>query len=149
MSKATKILLADDDKDDREIFSEALASVDANVLYKGVEDGGEAIEALSDPPNRPSIIFLDINMPVMNGWDVLKKLKADSAYGDIPVIVYSTSSGEKEKRTALDLGALCFVTKPDSVQLIKAMLEIVIAKVRNNDVSPQLCREIQRLLRQA
>ncbi|MBT1707934.1 response regulator [Fulvivirgaceae bacterium PWU5] len=149
MSKATKILLADDDKDDREIFSEALASVDANVLYEGVEDGEEAIEALSDAPNRPNIIFLDINMPVMNGWDVLKKLKGDSTYGDIPVIVYSTSSGEKEKRTAFDLGALCFVTKPDSVKLIKAMLEIVILKVKSNDVSPQLCREIQRLLRQA
>lgn len=149
MSKATKILLADDDKDDREIFSEALASVDADVLYEGVEDGGEAIEALSDPPNRPNIIFLDINMPVMNGWDVLKKLKDDSTYGDIPVIVYSTSSGEKEKKIAFDLGALCFVTKPDSVKLIKAMLEIVISKVKSNDVSPQLCREIQRLLRQA
>jgi CheY-like chemotaxis protein len=149
MSKATKILLADDDRDDREIFSDALASVDANVVYEGVEDGGEAIEALSDDANRPNIIFLDINMPVMNGWDVLRKLKGDSTYDDIPVIIYSTSSGEKEKRTAFDLGALCFVTKPDSVKLIKAMLEIVISKVKSNDVSPQLCREIQRLLRQA
>ncbi|MCD9014145.1 response regulator [Parachryseolinea silvisoli] len=149
MSKATKILLADDDRDDREIFSDTLASVDANVVYEGVEDGGEAIEALSDDANRPNIIFLDINMPVMNGWDVLRKLKGDSTYDDIPVIIYSTSSGEKEKRTAFDLGALCFVTKPDSVKLIKAMLEIVISKVKSNDVSPQLCREIQRLLRQA
>lgn len=149
MATATKVLLADDDNDDRELFSEALASIDAEVLYEGVVDGGEAIEALAGDAHRPNIIFLDINMPVMNGWDVLKRIKSDSQYDDIPVIVYSTSSGEREKRITFDLGALCFVTKPESVRLIKAMLEIVISKVKSNDVSPQLCRDIQKLLRQA
>lgn len=149
MATATRVFLADDDKDDREIFSEALASLDANVLYEDVEDGKEAIEAIFGGTCRPNIIFLDINMPVMNGWDVLKKLKSDSQYVDIPVIVYSTSSGEREKRIAFDLGAHCFVTKPESVKLIKAMLEIVISNVKNNEVTPQMCREIQRLLRQA
>jgi CheY-like chemotaxis protein len=149
MAMLTKVLLADDDKDDREIFSEALASVDANVLYEGVEDGGGAIDALVGNTSRPNIIFLDINMPVMSGWDVLKRIKSDNQYDDIPVIVYSTSSGEKEKRIAFDLGALCFVTKPESVKLIKAMLEVVISKVKSNEVSPQMCRDIQRLLRQA
>jgi CheY-like chemotaxis protein len=147
MSIATKVLLADDDEDDREIFSEALASIDADVQYEGVEDGQEAIDALLGNQTRPHIIFLDINMPVMNGWDVLRKLKSDNL--DIPVIMYSTSSGENEKRTAFDLGALCFITKPESVKLIKAMLEVVITRVKNNQVTPQMCREIQRILRQA
>jgi CheY-like chemotaxis protein len=147
MSTAIKILLADDDNDDREIFSEALASLDADVVYQGVEDGKEAIETLFSDMSRPNIIFLDINMPVMSGWDVLKKVKSDSRYVDIPVIVYSTSSGEKEKKIALDLGAFCFVTKPESVKLIKGMLEIVLSKVKNNDVTPHMCGEIQRLLR--
>lgn len=147
MSIATKVLLADDDEDDREIFSEALASIDADVQYEGVEDGQEAIDALLGNQTRPHIIFLDINMPVMNGWDVLRKLKSDNL--DIPVIMYSTSSGENEKRTAFDLGALCFITKPESVKLIKAMLEVVITRVKNNQVTPQMCREIQRMLRQA
>jgi CheY-like chemotaxis protein len=149
MATATKVLLADDDNDDREIFSEALASIGADVLYEGVVDGVEVIDTLAGDAYRPNIIFLDINMPVMNGWDVLKKIKSDNQYNDIPVIVYSTSSGEKEKRTAFDLGALCFVTKPESMLLIKAMLEIVISKVKNNDVTPQMCRDIQKLLRQA
>lgn len=149
MSAATKVFLADDDQDDREIFSEALASLDANVLYEGVENGKEAIEVLFSNTGRPNVIFLDINMPVMSGWDVLKKLKSDSQYADIPVIVYSTSSGEKEKRIAFELGAHCFVTKPESMKLIKAMLEVVISNVKNNHVTPELCREIHRLLRQA
>jgi CheY-like chemotaxis protein len=147
-SAATKVLLADDDKDDREIFSEALALVDSSIVYEGVEDGQEAIDALSDSTRRPNIIFLDINMPVMSGWDVLKTLKGNSQFEGIPVIVYSTSSGLKEKKTAFDLGALCFVTKPDSVKLIKAMLEIVVVNLKKNIVSPEMCRQIQRLLRQ-
>jgi CheY-like chemotaxis protein len=148
MSTATKVLLADDDRDDREIFSEALASINQNIVYQGVEDGLKAIEAVSDSLATPNIIFLDINMPVMSGWDVLKRLKSNSQHVNIPVIIYSTSSGEKEKRIAFDLGALCFVTKPDDVRLIKGMLEIVISNLRDNNVTPQLCREIQRLLRQ-
>lgn len=148
ISTPTKVLLADDDKDDREIFSEALSLVDQNIVYEGVEDGKEAIDILSDNNRRPNIIFLDINMPVMSGWDVLKILKSNSQYKGIPVIVYSTSSGVKEKKTAFDLGALCFVTKPDSVKLIKQMLEIIVANLKKNDVSPDMCKQIQEMLRQ-
>ena len=148
MSTATKVLLADDDQDDREIFFEALASLDSDVLYEGVEDGQEAINALANHTSLPNIIFLDINMPIMDGWDVLKKLKSESPYVDIPVIVYSTSSGQKEKKLAFDLGALCFITKPESMILIKSMLEIVLSRVKNNEVTPQMCKDIQRLLRQ-
>ena len=145
----TKVLLADDDQDDRELFSEALASLDSNIAYEGVEDGKEALEKLQTKATRPSIIFLDINMPVMSGWDVLKQLKSNEQYGDIPVIVYSTSSGLREKKTAFDLGALCFVTKPDDIKLIRGMLEIVLDSIHRNVVDSQMCREIQRLLRQA
>ena len=145
----TKVLLADDDQDDRELFSEALASLDADIAYEGVEDGKEALETLQKKATRPSIIFLDINMPVMSGWDVLKQLKSSEQYGDIPVIVYSTSSGLREKKTAFDLGALCFVTKPDDIKMIRGMLEIVLNSIHRNVVDSQMCREIQRLLRQA
>jgi len=145
----TKVLLADDDQDDRELFSEALASLDSNIAYEGAEDGKEALEKLQTKATRPSIIFLDINMPVMSGWDVLKQLKSNEQYGDIPVIVYSTSSGQREKKTAFDLGALCFVTKPDDIKLIRGMLEIVLSSIHRNVVDSQMCKEIQRLLRQS
>ena len=145
----TKVLLADDDQDDRELFSEALASLDADIAYEGAEDGKEALEKLQTKATRPSIIFLDINMPVMSGWDVLKQLKSNEQYGDIPVIVYSTSSGQREKKTAFDLGALCFVTKPDDIKLIRGMLEIVLSSIHRNVVDSQMCKEIQRLLRQS
>lgn len=146
MAAVIKILLADDDSDDRDFFSEALASVDPDVVYQGVEDGQQAIHALASDTIRPNVIFLDINMPILNGWELLKKLKSDDRYADIPVIIYSTSSGQRERKIALDLGALCFVTKPESVKLIEEMLDRVIAKIKDNDMSPQLCHEIQTLI---
>ena len=145
----TKVLLADDDQDDRELFSEALASLNLDVVYTGVEDGKEALDVLLIKDARPSIIFLDINMPVMSGWDVLRQLKNDLQYVDIPVIVYSTSSGQRERKTAFELGALCFVTKPDNIRLIRGMLEIVLKNIRSNVVDSEMCHEIQRVLRGA
>jgi CheY-like chemotaxis protein len=143
----SNLLLADDDKDDRDLFYEALAELDPSINYRGVEDGQKALNHLSASlPVLPSVIFLDINMPIMNGWEVLRKLKSDNRYKSIPVIIYSTASGEREKRIAEDLGALCFVTKPDKYGLVKDMLEVVLAHVRDNKVSDETCREIHRVL---
>ncbi len=150
MPTTTRILLADDDADDRELFSEALESLNANVLYQAVEDGKKAMETVEgENTTRPDIIFLDINMPVMSGWEVLTKIKSNSQHANIPVIVYSTSSGEKEKRIAFDLGAACFVTKPDNIKKIRAMLEIVLTNLKKNDITPHMCQEIQQILWQA
>lgn len=144
----SNLLLADDDKDDRDLFLEALADLDPDIACRGAADGKQALHLLSEGlPVLPSIIFLDLNMPVMNGWEVLRKMKSDSRYVDIPVIVYTTASGEKEKRIAADLGALCFVTKPDSFRHVKSMLEVVLAHVRDNKVTEQTCREIHQVLR--
>jgi CheY-like chemotaxis protein len=143
----SNLLLADDDKDDRDLFSEALAELDPRINYRGVEDGQKVFNLLSTSLHvLPSIIFLDINMPIMNGWEVLRKLKSDIRYKNIPVIIYSTASGEREKRIAQDLGALCFVTKPDKFGHVKSMLEVVLAHVRDNKVTVETCREIHRVL---
>jgi CheY-like chemotaxis protein len=142
----SRLLLADDDKDDRDLFSEALASLDPAITYQGAEDGQKALQLLSSNYLLPGVIFLDINMPVMNGWEVLRKLKSDHRFEHIPIIVYTTSSGEREKRIAADLGALCFVTKPDSFQQVKNMLEVVISHVKDNKVTVQTCVEIHKAL---
>jgi CheY-like chemotaxis protein len=147
---ASRLLLADDDKDDRDLFSEALASLDPAIRYEGAEDGQQVLQLLSDNhTDLPAIIFLDINMPVMNGWEVLRKVKSDSRYLHIPVIVYSTASGENVKRVAAELGAVCFVTKPDSFRLVKSMLEVVIAHVKSSRVTEKMCVEIHRVLKAA
>lgn len=145
-STVTKFLLADDDRDDREMFSEALASLDPGVVCLGVEDGQQALLLLSSHGDQqPSIIFLDINMPVMDGWDLLRNLKSSKQYTHIPVVVYSTSSRPKDRQVALDLGAMCFVTKPDSFKMVRGMLEVVLSHLRNNTI-PEMCRQIHKTL---
>lgn len=141
-----RILLADDDMDDRQIFGEALAAIDPQIVYEVATDGKEILSMLSPAHSRPSIIFLDINMPVMSGWEVLKKLKTEAHLNGIPVIIYSTSSGIREKMIAEELGANCFVTKPDSFKQVKSMLEIVITHLEQATTGTTMCSDIQKTL---
>ena len=140
MSK--RFLVIDDDSDDRELFSEALASVDPVIVCDHATDGAEALKRLAMlEMAMPDIIFLDINMPGMNGWQFLTRLKAEDKYKDIPVIVYSTSSNTKDKRIAGDLGALCFITKPHAYRQLKHMLGIVVTHVHAQTYA-QICGEV-------
>jgi CheY-like chemotaxis protein len=143
-----KILLADDDLDDRQIFAEALAAIDPKIVCEGAADGKEALKLLSTAKNTrpPNVIFLDINMPVLDGWEVLKKVKSEQLLVNIPVIMYSTTSGIREKQIAEDLGANCFVTKPDNFKLVKSMLEIVIRHIDNQRSAAEMCLNIHRML---
>lgn len=121
-----KFLLADDDVDDAFIFCEALTRVASVMECQTVENGMALFEALANNDvSNPDIIFLDINMPVMNGWDCLKKLKNNSAYQSIPIVIYSTSSARKDIETAYNLGALVFVTKPENFEELYRILEVI------------------------
>ena len=140
-----RILVIDDDNDDRELFSEALASVDPVIVCDQATDGAEALKRLSTREiDKPDIIFLDINMPVMNGWQFLSKLKSEDQYKNIPVIVYTTSSNQKDKLIADNLGALCFITKPHAFGRLKNMLGIVVMHVNSKEYK-RICEEVHRL----
>ena len=119
-------LLAEDDKDDRELFHEALSGINTNIILYCTENGSEAVDKLVNLHKKPHLIFLDINMPVMNGWQCLKQIKDDPNYRQIPVIVYSTSSHQKERDFAMDLGAIHFFSKPDDFQQWKEILERIV-----------------------
>jgi CheY-like chemotaxis protein len=146
MTRIKKFLLTDDDRDDREMFSEALASIAPDVVYHWAEDGRHALQLLANN-DKPDILFLDINMPVMNGWELLHKLKKDNNYNDIPVIIYTTSSEQRDKEIAKDLGALCFVTKPDNFRLMKSILKVVVENLDKNSLDA-VCADIENILHQ-
>lgn len=119
------ILLADDDMDDTEMFCEALAEIDESIMCHCAENGSEAIKILDGLEEAPGVIFLDLNMPVMNGWECLKQLKSDPRYKEIPVIMISTSSHKKDMDTASNLGAVCYFVKPNSFKDLKQVLKII------------------------
>jgi CheY-like chemotaxis protein len=122
-------LLADDDADDKTLFCEALAEVDPQIICHTATDGKEALSILGDKHLvRPNIIFLDINMPVMDGWQCLGRLKQDNNYKDIPVIMYSTSSYQRDIDLALEGGAFCFLTKPSDYRELRAILRHIASK---------------------
>jgi CheY-like chemotaxis protein len=84
---ARKFLVVDDDCDDTELFAEAIASVDASVSCYNAADGKQALDKLTNKDiERPDLIFLDINMPGMNGWQFLSGLKGNENLKSIPVI---------------------------------------------------------------
>lgn len=121
-----KFLLADDDADDANLFCEALTQLTPLIECNTVENGEELFELLLKPGiDKPDIIFLDINMPIMNGWECLKKLKNNSSFKSIPAIIYSTSSARKDIDKAYSLGAQLFVTKPDDFRELSKILQVV------------------------
>ena len=149
MKMAKRFLLTDDDIDDREIFAEALAAIDPTIVCHHAQDGQEALQfLLNREAGTPDMIFLDINMPVMDGWQLLSALKSHSNFQDIPVIMYSTSSESKDRYAAMNLGALCFVTKPHNYVIVKNMLEIVVNYLKQNELTT-VCMAIQDYLKNA
>jgi CheY-like chemotaxis protein len=130
MQVNTFFLLADDDRDDAELFSEALSTVNPSIKFHHVEDGQEVFQfLLTSKIEKPDVIFLDLNMPAMSGWQCLAKLKNDTALKNIPVIMYSTSSNPREKEIAIELGATGFVTKPTDFKVLTKILETISANL--------------------
>jgi CheY-like chemotaxis protein len=119
----TRVLLIDDDKDEHEIFKKELHSYDPAIDFFSAYDGQDGFDFLLK--ETVNYIFLDINMPVMNGIDLLKLLKKDETLKDIPVIIYSTSDGRGYKKMALDLGAISYFTKPTTIQGMHKIFETV------------------------
>ncbi|RYF96065.1 MAG: response regulator [Chitinophagaceae bacterium] len=134
--KLNRFLLIDDDLDDRELFAEALHIVDPAIGLLMAEDGESGFKIIrrEDHP-LPDILFLDINLPGLNGWQILKKLKEDEALRSVPVAMYSTSSFKRDKELAFEFGACCFITKPQEFKELITVLETVVRAVKDNKVN--------------
>ncbi len=126
------ILLADDDRDDREMFCEALFTIDTEIVCNSLINGQLLLEELDKLAENPGLIFLDLNMPVINGLECLRLLKADARYRDIPVVIISTSSHILEIETSLKLGALCYFVKPNSFDELISLLKVLTANIQHD-----------------
>jgi len=126
-NKKLKILLVDDDKDDRKFFSEALFSLDLNTELKEVENGAACLDYLkSKHTNNPDLIFLDLNMPVMDGFECLDEIRKLEEFKDSIIAIYSTSASEKDIETTFNKGANIYLHKPVNFQDLKKALKQVI-----------------------
>jgi CheY-like chemotaxis protein len=124
------ILYADDDAEDRELMTEALSQVDPEISCIVADHGLKALQILDDADELPDYIFLDVNMPVMNGKETLQKLKKDNRYKEIPVVIYSTTNNQKEIGELYSLGATTFIHKHNNFELMCAALETFVKLVQ-------------------
>jgi CheY-like chemotaxis protein len=120
------ILLIDDDEDDRDIFKEAISVVQPQVHCMAARDGEEGLALLEELTILPDYIFLDVNMPVMDGKEFLKRVKVNPILKDIPVVVYSTSKHQSELGEYFSLGASNYITKPSEFNLLLTYLKSVL-----------------------
>ena len=125
------IMLVDDDPEDREEFLDVyLAQFPGEQLYFA-ENGEKALEFLDKLFQQKAqlcLIVLDLNMPILNGTQTLRKIKDDERFREIPVVIYSTSINSIEREECFKLGALEYLVKPssfsDSVEIAKKLRRI-------------------------
>ena len=113
MTKDFTCFLIDDDTDDQEIFLSVLGEVAPSVRCFTAANGQEAIKKLISEEVKPDLIFLDLNMPLMNGKQFLQACHSIDDFKNIPVIILTTSSDKKSIEETMQLGAHDYITKPD------------------------------------
>lgn len=127
------LFLIDDDQDDSEIFREAVAVCDQSIELVFAVDGIDALEILNAGVVKPDVIFLDYNMPRMNGLQCLKRLKAEESTKNIPTIMYTTSGDREQEKVILLLGADYYMQKTVSFNglcgELKRLFELIEKKV--------------------
>ncbi|MFD2939375.1 response regulator [Flavobacterium notoginsengisoli] len=122
------IFYTDDDEDDLSIFADAVESIPQKITLQTYTGGDKLLDAIFNPPPTPYVVFLDLNMPGKNGFDVLEELRNSDYQKDIPVVIYSTSSEPGIIEKCRSLGANGFITKPvlmsDIIKSIEHAIQI-------------------------
>ncbi|HRG39572.1 MAG TPA: response regulator [Bacteroidia bacterium] len=126
--KLKHIFLVDDDEDDQLFFLEALQKVDNSIKFTYAENGKKALSKLSELVQLPDIIFMDINMPELNGFECLKELKKCARLRTVPVVMLSTSVSLHDMNQSKELGAEMFYTKPSSYSKLRDLLQKIISQ---------------------
>ena len=105
------ILVIDDNEDERESLIEILAL----ELYATLEAENGQIGLMMMHQHSPNLIICDVDMPVMTGMEVLRTAKADPIYAGIPIVMHTGHTDELTRKTARDLGAQAYLTKPIAI----------------------------------
>lgn len=118
------ILMADDDADDRFLVKAAFEDNEILNPIMFFEDGERLLEYLAIQSNKtaPLLIFLDLNMPKLDGREVLQAVRTDNKWSTIPIIIFSTSNAPEDIRAAYELGANSYIVKPSSYDGLKEVI---------------------------
>jgi CheY-like chemotaxis protein len=122
MIKHKKILLVDDDPDDQLIFEDALKEITGSVECLIANNGNDAISKLDNIVSLPSLFFIDLNMPSMDGFELLTHLKTETKFENIPIVILTTSNNPVDEKRCFGLGAAYFLSKTSNFRSFKEIL---------------------------
>jgi CheY-like chemotaxis protein len=111
------IMIVDDDPDDIDLFREAVAEINKDLICVTARNGVEALEQLEAYPRLPKCIFLDVNMPLMDGRQTVEALRKNPRYAAIYIVMYSTTHNVKEIAEYAGM-RIDFAVKPDSYEQV-------------------------------
>jgi CheY-like chemotaxis protein len=120
------ILLIDDDYEDGEVFIEAINSLNKNILCQSETNPIKALENLKSSKNLPDLIFLDYNMPVLNGDEFIKKMREVVQLRQIPIILYSTYSTDAAEQLSITQMTDRYITKPSTFVELTSVLKSIL-----------------------
>lgn len=115
MNHAKSCLLIDDDHDDQLVFSIIIGKLSKSIHFVTADNALDGLRKLHEDSFVPDSIFLDLNLPGMNGIDCLARIKSDPRLANIPVVIYTTSSRKEDILKAERLGAVAFIVKSHDV----------------------------------
>jgi len=126
-----RVLLTDDDEGDRLVFKEIFDEMERDASVQMAHDGKKLMDFLRKKNQPlPHIIFLDLNMPNMNGIECLKEIRKCEKYSNISVAIYSTSTSKKDIEDTFHHGANIYITKPSDYNELKRVLAKSLSAVR-------------------
>ncbi|RFS14981.1 response regulator [Emticicia sp. C21] len=140
-TKNYSIFYTDDDSDDKEIFKEIINEIHPDSSIEFQSDGLELLNRLKEINYMPDILFLDINMPHTDGFQVLSEIRQDAAVKDLPIVILSTSNDADAIAKAKESGADLYICKPNSYSKLKDILAELLSLNWPNDIKTQHFKE--------
>ena len=125
MAHPSNIMIIDEDKEDVEIFCDALHEINGSIECVQMKDGVKALKLLSADPVKPEYIFVDLNMRQINGKKWLTDIKRNETLKNIPVVIYSGSRDPADVEEAREKGASFYLPKPVRLSVLKKLLTAV------------------------
>lgn len=129
MEKKIKCLLIDDDPDDQDLFRYALQKIEFNIELFIADDGAYAMEQFSDENFLPDIIFIDLNMPRLNGIECIREIKKIDRLVNIPAYIYSTAHEDQNEIDIKQMGIREYIEKPNNVMELLPVLKKIFGSI--------------------
>ena len=125
------IIHIDDDLDDLAIFKDVITRINPSYLLESFSDSKSAVIFLQNTILKPSIIFLDINMPILNGKETLLLIRRNKNLADVPIVMYSTNIYGADKKIYMELGANEFLKKANGLDgMIKDVDQLLLKFIK-------------------